>query len=285
MRSSIIERNPLAPVFLSIALSTIAPKASSSNISSTPSISNNFWYCFINEFFGSFNICTNACLSNSCSVATIGNLPINSGINPNFNKSCGNSSLNTSYLLISFVLSIFEPKPIDFLPVLSFMIFSNPSNAPPQIINIFSVLICINSWFGCFLPPCGGTDAIVPSIIFNNACCTPSPLTSLVIDGFSDFLVILSISSIYIIPFSAFCTSPSADWINFNKIFSTSSPTYPASVRVVASAIANGTSKIFAKVLASNVFPHPVGPKSNILLFCISTSSSFLLFSSWAILL
>ena len=39
-------------------------------------------------------------------------------------------------------------------------------------------------------------DATVPSTIFNNACCTPSPLTSLVIDGFSDFLVILSISSI-----------------------------------------------------------------------------------------
>ena len=49
-------------------------------------------------------------------------------------------------------------------------------------------------------------DATVPSTIFNNACCTPSPLTSLVIDGFSDFLDILSISSIYIIPFSAFST-------------------------------------------------------------------------------
>ena len=50
-------------------------------------------------------------------------------------------------------------------------------------------------------------DATVPSTIFNNACCTPSPLTSLVIDGFSDFLDILSISSIYIIPLSAFSTS------------------------------------------------------------------------------
>ena len=31
---------------------------------------------------------------------------------------------------------------------------------------MFSVFICKNSWCGCFLPPCGGTDAFVPSIIF-----------------------------------------------------------------------------------------------------------------------
>lgn len=58
-------------------------------------------------------------------------------------------------------------------------------------------------------------------------------------------------------------------------MFSTSSPTYPASVKVVASAIANGTFNILAKVCASNVLPQPVGPKSNTLLFCISTSSFF----------
>ena len=40
--SSIIERSPLAPVFLSIALSTIASIASGSNTNSTSSISNNF---------------------------------------------------------------------------------------------------------------------------------------------------------------------------------------------------------------------------------------------------
>ena len=56
-------------------------------------------------------------------------------------------------------------------------------------------------------------------------------------------------------------------------MFSTSSPTYPASVNVVASAIANGTFSIFARVCASKVFPQPVGPNNNTLLFCISTSS------------
>ena len=63
-------------------------------------------------------------------------------------------------------------------------------------------------------------------------------------------------------------------------MFSTSSPTYPASVSVVASAIANGTFNILARVWASNVFPHPVGPNNNTLLFCLSTSfiySSFLI--------
>src|SRR5699024_11317293 len=52
-----------------------------------------------------------------------------------------------------------------------------------------------------------------------------------------------------------------------------SSPTYPASVRDVASAIANGTFKIRANVCASNVLPLPVGPIIAMLLFANSTSS------------
>ena len=39
------------------------------------------------------------------------------------------------------------------------------------------------------------TEAVVPSKIFSSACWTPSPETSLVIDGFSDLRAILSISS------------------------------------------------------------------------------------------
>ena len=56
-------------------------------------------------------------------------------------------------------------------------------------------------------------------------------------------------------------------------MFSTSSPTYPASVSVVASAIVKGTSKSLAKVCASKVLPLPVGPNRRILLFPNSTSS------------
>ena len=54
-------------------------------------------------------------------------------------------------------------------------------------------------------------------------------------------------------------------------MFSTSSPTYPASVKVVASAIVNGTSRILAKVCASKVLPHPVGPTNKIFDFASST--------------
>ncbi len=57
-------------------------------------------------------------------------------------------------------------------------------------------------------------------------------------------------------------------------MFSTSSPTYPASVRVVASAMTNGTSSSRASVWASSVLPEPVGPISRMLLLASSTSSS-----------
>jgi len=50
-------------------------------------------------------------------------------------------------------------------------------------------------------------------------------------------------------------------------IFSTSSPTYPASVSVVASTMANGTSSTFARVCAMSVLPVPVGPMSRMLDF------------------
>src|ERR1017187_4732640 len=55
-----------------------------------------------------------------------------------------------------------------------------------------------------------------------------------------------------------FWTSPSAACSSLRMIFSTSSPTYPASVRVVASTIANGTSSILASVCASSVLPDPI---------------------------
>ena len=64
------------------------------------------------------------------------------------------------------------------------MILSSPSNAPPQMNRMFDVSIWMNSCCGCFLPPCGGTLATVPSTIFSSACCTPSPETSRVMEVF-----------------------------------------------------------------------------------------------------
>ena len=55
-------------------------------------------------------------------------------------------------------------------------------------------------------------------------------------------------------------------------MFSTSSPTYPASVRVVASAIVNGTSRMRASVCARSVLPEPVGPISRMFDFADSIS-------------
>ena len=66
--------------------------------------------------------------------------------------------------------------------------------------------------------------------------------------------------------------SKSAACINLNNIFSTSSPTYPASVREVASTIAKGTSSIFANDWANKVFPEPAGPTKAMFDFSIDIS-------------
>ena len=50
------------------------------------------------------------------------------------------------------------------------MTLSKPANAPPTINNILAVLTCKKSPCGCLRPPCGGTEATVPSINFNRAC-------------------------------------------------------------------------------------------------------------------
>ena len=57
-------------------------------------------------------------------------------------------------------------------------------------------------------------------------------------------------------------------------MLSTSSPTYPASVSTVASAIQKGTFKSLAMDFAINVFPVPVRPTIMIFDFSISISSS-----------
>ena len=80
-------------------------------------------------------------------------------------------------------------------PIRFSMILSRPANAPPQTNRMFVVSIWMNSWCGCLRPPWGGTEAVVPSRILSSACWTPSPETSLVIEGFSLLRAILSISS------------------------------------------------------------------------------------------
>ncbi|MNW60472.1 hypothetical protein D3C74_384620 [compost metagenome] len=74
-------------------------------------------------------------------------------------------------------------------------ISSSPANAPATMNRTFVVSIWMNSWCGCLRPPWGGTEAVVPSMIFSRACWTPSPDTSRVIEGFSDLRATLSTSS------------------------------------------------------------------------------------------
>src|SRR5208337_3269696 len=65
--------------------------------------------------------------------------------------------------------------------------------------------------------------------------------------------------------------SPSAVRINFDSRDSTSSPTYPASVRLVASPVTSGTLRYEARDLTRWVLPDPEGPISRMLLFSIRT--------------
>ncbi len=105
------------------------------------------------------------------------------------------TSAKVSRASMSALEWIVAAKPIPFLPTRRSMIVSSPANAPPTMNSTLVVSIWMNSWCGCLRPPCGGTDAVVPSRIFSSACCTPSPDTSRVIDGFSLLRAILSISS------------------------------------------------------------------------------------------
>ncbi|MCY1174756.1 hypothetical protein D9M73_149680 [compost metagenome] len=191
-----IERRPRAPVLRSRARLATDFRASERNSRSTPSISNNLAYCLVRAFFGSVRICINAASSSSSRVASTGRRPTNSGIRPNLTRSSGSTSRRDSpTFLPSSLLRTSAPKPMPPLVERFWMTFSRPENAPPQMNRMLRVSTCRNSCCGCLRPPCGGTEATVPSISFSSACCTPSPETSRVMDGLSDLREILSISS------------------------------------------------------------------------------------------
>ena len=113
--------------------------------------------------------------------------PTNSGIRPNFSKSSGSRSLqNLAGLALVGAASLRRQIRSRCLGGAWAMIFSSPAKAPPQTNRMLVVSTCRNSCCGCLRPPCGGTEAMVPSMILSSACCTPSPDTSRVIEGLSD---------------------------------------------------------------------------------------------------
>src|SRR5450830_1015513 len=190
--SSMIARRPRAPVPRSSAWSAIAAIASSLNSSSTPSIWNMRWYCLTSALRGSVRMRTRASRSSGETVVMTGTRPMNSGMSPNLSRSSGMTSPNTSTSSTEWSEA---PNPIPRRPAREVMISSRTPNAPATMNSTFVVSIWMNSWCGCLRPPCGGTEAVVPSRIFRSACCTPSPETSRVIDGFSLLRAILSTSS------------------------------------------------------------------------------------------
>ena len=120
---------------------------------------------------------------------------MNSGIRPNLIRSSGITCSSNSVARTSRRDRTSAAKPICFFPIRLATMSSSPAKAPPQRKRTFEVSIWMNSWWGCLRPPWGGTEAMVPSRIFRRACWTPSPETSLVMEGFSALRAILSISS------------------------------------------------------------------------------------------
>ena len=119
---------------------------------------------------------------------------MNSGIRPNL---CRSSGQHLAEQVEVVALGVQRGAEADALlaDAADEMMSSSPANAPATMNSTFVVSIWMNSWCGCLRPPCGGTEATVPSRIFSSACCTPSPETSRVIDGFSALRAILSTSS------------------------------------------------------------------------------------------
>ena len=208
---------------------------------------------------------------NPSKVNTIGSLPRNSGIIPNFLKSSDVTFFiilgSLSYLSVN---SLWKPMAACLLS-LSLIMSSKSGKAPPQINKIFFVLTVASGTIAFLLVAPTGTSTSLPSKSLSIPCWTDSPLTSLLL--VFCFFAILSISSIKIIPVSALSTSLSAAAKSFETTLSISSPIYPASVSDVASVIARGTSNNLAKVLTRYVLPEPVGPIINIFDFSISISS------------
>ena len=159
----------------------------SSKVSFTSSSSNSLVYCFVSAFFGSLRMRTSDSSSSASSgtrhrqaADELGNQPeaeqvVRLDFGERVLRDCSACFLRRLALL----------KPICRRPVRASMIFSRPSNAPPQMNRMSFVLIWMYSCCGCLRPPCGGTEATVPSRILSSACCTPSPETSRVMLGFS----------------------------------------------------------------------------------------------------
>mmetsp|Transcript_8211 Transcript_8211/g.12452 ORF Transcript_8211/g.12452 Transcript_8211/m.12452 type:complete len:203 (-) Transcript_8211:1574-2182(-) len=194
---SVMDRKPRAPDPRAKAIAAISFNAHSVVWKRIPFIANWNVYCLTREFFGTVKMSMRV-FSVSPFVETMtGNLPTNSGIIPNWTKSFGIalSKYFPCTLKSSTFFFIFAPNPIDAASIRLLMILSIPANAPPLMKRMLVVSIWIKSPLGFLRPGSFGTLITFPSTIFSNACCTPSPETSLLILTFPPDLRILSHSS------------------------------------------------------------------------------------------
>ena len=147
---------------------------------------------------------------------------MNSGIIPNLRMS-STVTLERIFLSLLYLSFNSELKPMEAVFVSrSLMISSRSGKAPPQMNRMFLVLTVASGTMAFLLLAPTGTSTSAPSRSFSIPCCTLSPLTSRVVVFF--FLAILSISSIKIIPRSAFSTSLSAAASSLETTDSISSP-------------------------------------------------------------
>ena len=182
--SSTIVRRARAPVLRSRASFAVASSASGVKTSSTLSRLRNLVNCRVTAFFGSVRTLHQVLLvergqadDHRQAADELGDQPVLEQVlrHQLVEQVRGAARPSTA--------APDDPKPMPRLPTRSSMIFSRPSNAPPQMNRMFVVSIWMKSWCGCLRPPCGGTLATVPSRIFSSACWTPSPETSRVMRG------------------------------------------------------------------------------------------------------
>jgi len=202
-----------------------------------------------------------------------GRRPTSSGIRPNLTRSSGSACSISSLAELCDLLRTVAEKPMPLFSERLAITFDRPSKAPPQMNMMLVVSICTKSWFGCLRPPCGGTEAIVPSMSFQQGLLHALPrhvardgrivgLARNLVDfididdaalGFLD-VIVAALQQLLNDVFHVF-----THVTGFGQ--------------VVASAITNGTLSMRARVCASRVLPEPVGPTSKMLLLASSMSS------------
>ena len=124
-----------------------------------------------------------------------GRRPTNSGIIPNLLRSSGSTCANSTPVscLVASVRSAREADALLADAVRDDLL--EPDERAAEDEQDVGGVDRMSSCCGCLRPPCGGTEASVPSRILRSACCTPSPDTSRVIERFSALRATLSISS------------------------------------------------------------------------------------------